>query len=121
MNSFERKIMSKINELQIKIKNANKLLDAVPCLIIDGAQALGDSERDWQTNINTIFLLNGLHKSWILNLKNPTAQPQPSTIQIEFINNIVRNQAYTILSEYIIDNEIDCLISKDEIYPLIIN
>ena len=110
----ERKIIAKLTELQIKLKDLINQINSIPCLTIDGFQSMSDSERDWQTNILTIFNLNHLSKSWILNLINPSGHSQPDTIQIQFINNIVRNQSYKILSQYIIDNEIDSLICKED-------
>jgi hypothetical protein len=117
MSLSERRILSKLNELQIKIKDLTNQLLSIPCLSLDGFQAISDVERDWQTNVYTFCTMNHIYKSWILNLVNPSGHTHPHTIQIQFINNIVRNQAYNALSSYIISNEYDCLICKEDIGP----
>jgi hypothetical protein len=110
-----RRISSKLNDLQIRLEDLTNQINSIPCLTIDGFQAFSDSDRDWQTNIQTLFNLNNIHKSWVLELLNPANHTHPHTIQIQFINNIVRNQTYKILSQYVIDNEIDCLIIKEDV------
>jgi hypothetical protein len=115
MASNERRIISKLNEMKIKLKDLTGQLNSIPCLTIDGFQTLCDSDRDWQTNILTLFNLNSIHKSWVLDFINPSGNSQPHTLQIQFINNIVRNQTYKILSQYLIDNEIDCFIFKEDV------
>lgn len=114
MTSHDRKISLKLNELVLKYKDLANQLNSIPCLTIEGFQAMSDPDRDWQTNMMTIFNLNHIYKSWILDLINPSGHTHPNTIQIQFINNIVRNQTYKILSQYIIDNEIDCLLCKED-------
>lgn len=116
MSSNERKLTTKLNELQIKLKELTNQMNSIPCLTIDGFQALCDLDRDWQTNIYTLLNVTHIYKSWILDLINSSGHIHPNTIQIQFINNIVRNQAYKIISQYIIENEIDCLICKEDTF-----
>lgn len=116
MTFNERKITSKLTDLQVKLKEMNSLMNSIPCLSIDGFQAMTDPERDWKTNILTLFNATGIYKSWILTLSNPSEHSHPNTVQIQFINNIVRNQVYKILSQYIIEHEYDVLISKEDLF-----
>jgi hypothetical protein len=111
----DRRLLVKINDIQLKIKELTLARTSIPCLTIDGFQALADGERDWQSNLNGLFNLNGIHKSWVLDIINSSNTSHPTTVQIQFINNIVRNKSFTLLSQYIIENEIDCLISKEDI------
>jgi tRNA(Ile)-lysidine synthase TilS/MesJ len=117
----ERKISMQLNKMHLQIKDLTNQIHAIPCLTIDGFQTISDPERDWQSNIITLFNLNHIFKSWIYDLVNPSGHTHPDTVHIQFINNIVRNKAYKILSQYIIDQEYDCLISKEDNYSSGIN
>jgi hypothetical protein len=105
----------KLKELQIKLKDLTDQVNTIPCLLIDGLPAMSiDTDSHWKTNVLTIFNINHIYKSWIVDMVNPSEHTHPNTVIIKFINNIVRNHAYRILSQYVIDNEYDTIISKDD-------
>jgi hypothetical protein len=115
----ERRLNEKLKEIQHKLETIHDQINFIPCLIIDGLEAIPiDPDNHWKSHVLTILNVNHIYKSWVLNILNEHEHIRPSTVIIQFVNNIVRNQAYRILCQYVIDNEFDALITKDDTKPL---
>ncbi len=110
------KISAKLKEIQNNLNDLTEQFNSIPCLTIDGLQAIPfDTEDNWKINVFKILNSTHIYKSWILNIVNPSDHTHPNTVTLQFINTIVRDHSYHILSNYVISNEYDTLIVKDSI------
>jgi len=115
MSSNERRLKTALKDLQMKLEQLSQQINNIHCLTIDGLQGIPfESDIDWKTQVTSILTTNHIYQSWLLNILNPTIENiHPNTITLQFINQIVRDKAYTILSNFVITNEYDTIISKD--------
>ncbi len=114
MTSSERKLNAKLKVMQTELNDLTDQINSIPCLIIDGLQSIPlNADSNWKTHVWSILNSNSIYKSWVLDILNPTNRVHPNTIQIQFINNHIRNHAYKHLSQYVITNEFDAVISKE--------
>jgi hypothetical protein len=114
MTSNRRKLYEKLKDVQMKLDELTNHFYKIPCLTIDGLQGIPfESEDNWQSHVTSILTTNHIHKSWILNMLNPSENVYPNTVTLQFINNIVCEHTYNILSNYVIANEYDTIITKE--------
>jgi hypothetical protein len=114
MSFNERQLKTLVKTLQTQLNELYQQMTDIPCLFIDGLHAMSDEpDTHWKTQVSSLLTLNHIYPSWVLNMLNPSNSSHPNTVTIQFINTIVRDRAYTVLSKYVMENEHDAIISKD--------
>ena len=112
----EQKLHRKIKELRQQIADLELFLTNPPFLTVYGIQELlPHSTTDRKNSIKQFLNTIAINPNWILDIVNPSQLPDPDSIQIQFISHCVKERVYTIISDYILTQNINAIISKDDV------
>jgi hypothetical protein len=112
----EQRLSRKLKSLQKQIADLELFITNPPFIIIYGIQEiLPDATTVWEDRVKEIFMLNNINTNWILDIINPSNSSHPDSLRINLISHAVRENIYLKLSNYVSENAIDAIISKDDI------
>ncbi len=104
----ERKVYAKIKELREKISLLNDYIKNPPFIIINGIMDIPSDQSHWKNHVINILVANNINQNWILDIINPNIDNNyPDSITVQFISHCVKEQVYTILTNYLTNNEFD--------------
>jgi hypothetical protein len=110
----ERKLSKRIQKLQQQLTELDHLVTTPPSVIVYNIQELiNESSNDWAELVKNFLNSININTNWILDVINPSNSKDPEYITIQLISHCVKDKVYTIISNYVLEKNINALITKD--------
>jgi len=111
----ERKLTRRIQKLERQFAELEHFVTNPPSVTIYNIQeVITVSSETWEQELQKYLISIDVKESWILNIINPSNTKNPENMIIHFVSHSCKDKAFTIISDYFLEKEIDALVTKDD-------
>ncbi len=110
----ERKLSKRIHKLHQQLTELEQYISNPPMIIIYNIQEMINKSSDnWEELVKNYLVSININTNWILNIINTTKSKNPESITIHLISHCVKDNVYTTISNHLLENNINALVTKE--------